>query len=121
MFTVSVETHFRASHSVKLPNGSKEPSHHHKWLVIADVCSDELNRDGMVIDFWQLKAMLDSIIAEFVDISVEEVEYFSKEGSSAEIMAKYIYEKLEPKLPKTVKIEQIKVIEKPGFLAKFRK
>jgi len=121
LFAVSVETNFRASHQLTLPDGLKEPLHQHNWMVTADVSSDKLNSMGFVMDFCQLKAMLDNITAEFGDIPLDRIDYFQRNSSSTEIIAKYIYEKLEPKLPKAVKLNHIRVVEEPGCSAKFGK
>ena len=114
MFTVSVETHFRASHQLTLPDGSKEPAHRHNWSVITDVSSSELNNMGLVIDFHRLKAMVDDIVAEFDNKALARKEFFQQHNPSAENVAKYIYEKLEPKLPKGVKLQSIRVVEGPA-------
>ena len=121
MFTVSVETHFWASHQLTLPDGSKEPLHHHNWAVTVDVSSSKLNSMGLVMDFRQLKAMVDNIVAVFDNIQLEKLDYFQRNDSSAENVAEYIYEKLEPKLPTGVKLENIRVVEEAGCSAKFSK
>lgn len=119
MFTVSVETHFWASHQLTLPDGGKEPVHRHIWAVTTDVSSEGLNNRGVVVDFHQLRAMVDDIIAEFGNMALESFDYFQQNSSSAETIAKYIYEKLQPKLPEDVKLESIRVVEEPGCSAKF--
>ena len=121
MFTVSAETHFWASHQLTLPTGSKEPLHHHNWSVTADVGSDKLDSMGLVIDFHRLKAMLDGIVDELGNRSLNKIDYFRQNDSSAENMAKYIYEKLQVKLPKGVNLNYIGVAEEPGCSAKFSK
>ena len=121
MFTVSVETHFWASHQLTLPDGSKESLHHHNWTVTADVSSGELDSMTLVVDFRRLKAMLDSVVADFDNIRLEKLDYFQQNNSSAEAVAKYIYEKLEPKLPEGLKLKYIRVAEQPGCSAKFSK
>jgi len=121
MFTISVETRFWASHRLTLPDGSKEPSHRHNWSVTADVSSSKLDNMGLVMDFCRLKAMVDNIVAKFDNLPLDEVDYFQANGSTAENVAKYIYEKLEPKLPKNVVLNHIKVVEEPGYSAKFGK
>ena len=121
MFTVSVETHFWASHRLTLPAGSKEPLHQHNWMVTADVSSSKLDSMGLVMDFRRLKAMLDSIVAEFDNISLDRIDYFRQNNPSAETVAKYIYEKLELILPEAVKLETVRVAETPGCWAKFGK
>ena len=121
MFTVSVETRFRASHRLTLPDGTKEPLHQHNWAVTTNVSSAKLNSMGLVMDFRRLKAMVDNIVAEFDNTPLDRTDYFQRNSSSAETIAKYIYEKLEPKLPKAVKLSHIRVVEEPGCSAKFGK
>ena len=121
LFIVSVETHFWASHQLTLADGSKEPLHRHNWAVTADVSSDKLNSMGLVMDFCRLKAMVDKTIAEFDNIPLDRIDYFRRNNSSAENVAKYIYEKLRTKLPGDVNLQSIRVVEEPGCSAKFGK
>lgn len=119
MFTVSIETNFWASHQLALPDGSEEPAHNHNWLVTAEVGSDKLNSMAVVMNFQTLKEMVDNIVAEFANKSLNEFSYFRQNNPSAENVAKYIYEELKPKLPKGVKLRSISVVEQPGCSAKF--
>jgi 6-pyruvoyltetrahydropterin/6-carboxytetrahydropterin synthase len=121
MFTVSVETHFGASHQLTLPDGSKEPLHHHDWVVTANLSSDKLDSMGFVMDFCRLKAVVDKTIAEFDNAPLDSIDYFRRNNSSAENVAKYIFDKLEPKLPGGVELRSIRVVEEPGCSAKFSK
>ncbi len=119
MFTISVETHFWASHQLSLPDGSKEPAHHHNWLVTADVSTNKLNNMGLAMDFNRLKAIVDELIAGFDNTAIENTDYFRQNNSSAENVAKYIYEKLQPILPKGLKLQSVTVVEEPGCSARF--
>jgi 6-pyruvoyltetrahydropterin/6-carboxytetrahydropterin synthase len=119
MFTISVETSFWASHQLVLPEGSKEPVHHHNWLVSAGLSSDKLNSMAVVMDFKELKAMVDDIVAEFDNMALNEISYFRQNNPSAENVARYIYEKLRNKLPKGVKLQTIRVVEEPGCAVNF--
>jgi len=119
MLTVSVETRFWASHQLTLPDGSKEPLHSHNWSVTADVGGDKLSNMGLVMDFRRLAAMLDNIVADFDNMTLDSIDYFQPINSTAENVAKYIYEKLQLRLPKGVKLEAIRVAEEPGCSAKF--
>ncbi len=119
MFTISIETSFWASHQLVLPEGSKEPVHHHNWLVSADVSSDKLNSMAVVMDFQELKAMVDDIVSEFDNMALNEISFFRQNNPSAENVAKYIYEKLRAKLPEGVKLQNIRVVEEPGCAANF--
>ena len=119
LYTIRVETHFLASHQLTLPDGSKEPVHQHNWVVTADVSSDKLNSMGLVMDFRRLAAMVDNIVAELDNVPLNRIDYFQRNSSSAESVAKYIYEKLRARLPEGVKLEAVRVVEEPGCSAKF--
>ena len=104
-----------------LPDGSREPLHKHDWRVVAQVSSDKLNSMGLVMDFRHLRGLLDSVLSEFQDTSMEQHACFARNNSSAENVSKYIYESLEGRLPMGVRLEKVKVVEEPGCWAKFTK
>jgi 6-pyruvoyltetrahydropterin/6-carboxytetrahydropterin synthase len=106
---------------LRLADGSKEPVHRHNWLVAAEVGSDKLNSMGLVMDFHRLRAMVEKIVDEFDNISLDSIDYFRTNNPSAESVAKYIYQALVPELPKGVKLEAVRVVEEPGCSAKFGK
>jgi 6-pyruvoyltetrahydropterin/6-carboxytetrahydropterin synthase len=119
MFTISVETYFRASHQLTLTDGSKESSHFHKWLVTANISSSKLNNMGIAINFHKLRALLDNLLAEIDNTALESVSHFQQNNPTAENVAKYIYDKLKSQLPKGTKLKSIKVVEEPGCSAKY--
>jgi 6-pyruvoyltetrahydropterin/6-carboxytetrahydropterin synthase len=119
MWMVTVETHFWASHSLTLPDGSKEPAHSHNFSVTAEVGTEKMADMELVMDFRRLREMLDDIVADFDNVALESIDYFKRNNPTAENVAKYVYEKLRPQLPKDVQLEAIRVIEEPGCSAKF--
>ncbi len=119
MFTVSTEKSFWASHQLTSADGTKEPLHHHDWQVRVNVSSKQLNSDGLVMDFGKLKEMVKEVTGELNDTVLSENKYFQRNGCSAENVAKYVYEKLEPMLPKGVKLVGVRVGEEPGCWAKY--
>ena len=96
MYEINVETHFFASHQLILADGSKEPPHEHIWEVTASVSSEKLNSMGIVMDFRELRKMIDEILAPFEKKVLNNFEYFQKNNTSAEHVAKFIFE--EPKM-----------------------
>ena len=71
------------------------------------------------MDFCQLKAAVDAIVADLDNAPLGGIDYFRWNHPSAENLAKYIYEKLRPQLPKGLKLQSIQVVEEPGCSAKF--
>jgi 6-pyruvoyltetrahydropterin/6-carboxytetrahydropterin synthase len=121
MFTISVETQFRASHQLTLADGSRESTHQHNWVVTTGVSNDKLDGMGLVMDFGRLMAMVSEITAEFDNGRLDDVDYFRRNNPSAENVAKYIFDKLEAQLPDGVILRSIKVVEEPGCRAKYGK
>ncbi|MFA5554318.1 MAG: 6-carboxytetrahydropterin synthase [Phycisphaerae bacterium] len=119
MFAISVKAEFPAYHQVNLPDGFIEPLHAHNWTVKAEVCSENLDDKNMVMDFYILKQMLDKITAPLKNQPIGQIDYFEKNGQSAEILAKYIFENLAPMLPEHVKLAQIQMTEAPGCDVKY--
>jgi 6-pyruvoyltetrahydropterin/6-carboxytetrahydropterin synthase len=104
-----------------LPGKTKEKMHGHLWNVSASVAGRDVGKTGVVMDFRRLKGMLDDILSELDNSTLNRLEYFQKNNPSAELVAKYIYENLEAKLPKNVVLKSVKVSEGKGFCAKFAK
>jgi 6-pyruvoyltetrahydropterin/6-carboxytetrahydropterin synthase len=104
---------------LKLPDGSKEPSHQHNWIVIADVRADDLDSMGLVMDFRDLKAALEAVVSEFDNQQLDQLDYFARNNASAENVAKYVYDKLVPQLPDAVRLDCVSVGEEIGCWAKF--
>ena len=121
MFTITVRTNFKAAHQLTLSDGSREPVHTHNWLVSAEVNSEKLNNIGLVMDFHRLKGLLDGILAEFQDAALQKKDYFKLNSPSAENVARYVYEALEPLLGKNTKLQAVEVVEEAGCSARFVK
>ncbi len=121
MFKITVETMFRAAHSLGLADGLKEPEHAHDWSVAAEVGAAELDRNGLVMDFCQLRRALDAVVAPLQEEGFEAVAYFRGNNSSAENVARYVFENLEPRLPEGVELLGVVVGEARGCCARFEK
>jgi 6-pyruvoyltetrahydropterin/6-carboxytetrahydropterin synthase len=120
MFIISVERHFRASHQLVLPDGSREAAHDHDWVVTVDLGSEKLNNMGVVMNFQKLQAMIDRIAAGFNNTALESIDYFQQNNPSAENVAKYIYEKLRMRLPEGVKLRIVRIVEEQGCSAMYQ-
>lgn len=118
-FTIRVETHFQASHRLTLLDGSIEPAHDHDWLVTVDVSSRKLDKMGIVMSFQKLRTMLEETISDFDNTALDTISYFQQNNSSAENVARYIYERVRVKLPEDVDLRNVRVMEEPGCWAEF--
>lgn len=121
MFVITIETGFTAGHQLTFASGEREPLHSHDWLVRTAVSADKLDDSGLAIDFIELKGTIETVTAGFGGIRLEDLDCFGDAGASAEQVAQYIYDKVEPLLPSHVKLEYIEVMESPGCWAKYIK
>ena len=119
MYTISVETHFWALHQLRLADGSNEPTHGHNWAVTAQVSAKRLDSMGLAIDFGRIRVLLNRIIAQLHNESLEKLDYFRRNNPSAENVAKYVFDQLRPQLPKYLKLDFVQVAEHPGCAAKY--
>jgi 6-pyruvoyltetrahydropterin/6-carboxytetrahydropterin synthase len=121
MFTVGIEMQFKAWHSIPLPDGTKEQEHEHFWAVEVEVSSETPADGGVVINFAQLRSRLTDVTSTLSDSVLNEMDYFKNKCPSAENVAVYIFERLEPTLPANVRLKSIKVSEQVGCWATYDK
>ena len=121
MFTISVEKSFSARHALAFADDSKEPAHSHDWLVVAAVSAEELDERGLVMDFRRLQAIIEDITSELEGDKLEQLDYFQRNNSSAENVAKYIYDRIAAVLPSELNLDWVRVTEAPGCAAKYRR
>ncbi|MBN2212486.1 MAG: 6-carboxytetrahydropterin synthase [Sedimentisphaerales bacterium] len=121
MYELQVEHRFRARHGIRLPSGELEPLHEHEWRVRACIEGENLDKNGMVMDFHALKALLKKAAQPLMDgASINEVAFFAKGGASTEQMARFFYERLDECLPRQVRLKAVKLWEEPDQAATYR-
>ena len=119
MFTVTVQTSFKASHQLTMPGGQTEPLHEHNWVVRSSVAAEKLDETGLVVDFKWLEAKIEEVVSPLNGTRLEELACFEGVNASAENVAKYIYDKLEPLLPGRAELQYVEVSEAPDCWAKY--
>jgi len=121
MFTATVRTVFFAGHQITYTDGTVEDLHEHEWVARAAVKAAVLDDQGFAVDFLWLKKHLQIITNGLVTTRLEEHHYFkeTKINASAENIAKYIFEELEPLIKGEAKLVSIEVQESPGCWAKY--
>lgn len=119
MYTIQLETSFSAQHQLTYSNGKQEPLHEHDWKVCVGISAERLNEEELVMDFEELQSLLDTILQDFRGQRLETVGYFENRNTSAENVARIIYDLLAPKLPDTVHLDFAEVTEAVGCRARF--
>jgi len=118
LFTITATTNFRAGHQLKFASMT-EPYHCHDWIVEAAIGGQSLDNSGLLLDFNKLKKILERIICRFDGRKLEDLECFENINTSAENIAKYIYDSLKTLLPKRISLLYVEVTETPDCRAKY--
>ena len=125
MFEVKVITDFSAAHFLKHYKGKCESLHGHNWKVEAVIQSPSLDQLGMVMDFKNLKKLLNEVIEQFDHKLLNELGFFKNKNTTSEIIAKCIFNELKKKIsqyckkqkPERLCLKQVAVWEQESSCA----
>jgi 6-pyruvoyltetrahydropterin/6-carboxytetrahydropterin synthase len=93
-FTVVKEQDFAAAHYLREYQGNCEKLHGHNYRVQVHVGCNELDGEGLVLDFQKLKQAMREVIAPFDHASLNEVPPFDTMNPTCEHLARHIAEKV---------------------------
>ncbi|MDP8234194.1 MAG: 6-carboxytetrahydropterin synthase QueD [Candidatus Saelkia tenebricola] len=96
MYQISVKSNFSAAHNLREYNGKCENLHGHNWYVEVFIESEVLNKEGMVIDFKDVKSILKKTLECMDHKYINEIEPFNKINPTSENIAEFIFNKINP-------------------------
>ena len=116
MYELTVRSAFEAAHFISGYNGKCSRLHGHNWNIEAVVRGEKLDGLGMLIDFKILKAELNKVLDAFDHRFLNELETFSEENPTAEILARKIFKQLAANeiFSGATKLYAVKVFETPN-------
>ena len=96
MFEISVDYSFAAGHALRGYKGKCENVHGHNYKVRVTVGGEQLNSIGLVMDFVDLRAAIKALAERLDHRFMNDIPPFDTVNPSAENLAKYFYDGLEP-------------------------
>jgi 6-pyruvoyltetrahydropterin/6-carboxytetrahydropterin synthase len=122
MFEVSVEETFAAGHALREYRGKCENPHGHNYRIQVILRGAELNSMGLLVDFVEVKRLMQTVIDRLDHQYLNDVAPFDKLNPSAENMAKYFYEEMSSGLSHApgVTVGQVQVWETDTTSATYR-
>ena len=121
MFEISAEYSFAAGHALRGYKGKCENVHGHNYKVQVTVAGERLNSIGLLMDFVDLRAAIKTLVDRLDHRFLNELPPFDVLNPSAENMAKYFYDGLEPKVREQGnRVSEVKVWETDTTSATFR-
>lgn len=110
MYRLRIESYFDAAHKLVGYEGKCAELHGHTWKVEVFVTGEKLDEIGMLIDFKTLKQKVREITEKFDHSFLND---FKELGNpTSENICRYIFQNLKG-LPKTVRLEKVRVWESP--------
>ena len=101
--------------------GKCESLHGHNWKVEVIVCSESIDEAGMVMDFAELKRLVNRVMEELDHKNLNEVVYFKTINPSSEEISRYLFDKLKSDIAaRGNKLEEIRVWETDTSCAMYR-
>lgn len=121
MYELTVKEHFDAAHALVGYPGECRKLHGHTWDVEVTVSGTELDEVGILYDFKSLKADLRAVLSTYDHAYLNEVEPFITMNSTAENLARVIWDELEKRIAPQVSLTEVTVWESPVASLKYRK
>jgi 6-pyruvoyltetrahydropterin/6-carboxytetrahydropterin synthase len=125
MFEVSVEQTFAAGHALRNYKGKCENVHGHNFRVRVTIAGEELDSTGLLVDFLDVKTLIDRTVAYLDHQFINELPPFDTVNPSAENMARYFFEEIskgldgKPSDP-PVRLSEVRVWETDVASATYR-
>lgn len=98
MYEIKVITHFAAAHQLRNFGGKCEQLHGHNWKVEVTLKGEDLNDEGLLIDFQELRDITNSILEKLDHSFLNELPAFKDQNPSSENIAAHIFKELRNRL-----------------------
>lgn len=99
MYEIRIEKYFSAAHSLRGYKGKCENLHGHNWKIEVIICSEKLNKIGLIYDFTEVKNFLEKILKKYDHKNLNDITPFNKVNPSSENIAKTIFDKMKSEYP----------------------
>ncbi len=121
MFEISVEYSFAAGHALRGYKGKCENVHGHNYKVQVTLAGEQLNSTGLLMDFVDLRASIKKLVERLDHRFLNDLAPFDRLNPSAENLAKYFSDELEPQVSaQGLRLEAVKIWETDTTSATYR-
>jgi 6-pyruvoyltetrahydropterin/6-carboxytetrahydropterin synthase len=120
VYELCVTSDFSAAHNLREYAGKCERLHGHNWRVDLRLAGSELNDEGMLLDFIEVKRILGQAIERFDHAYLNKVPPFDSVNPSSENLARVITETVTPLMPAHVRVTSVTVWESERCSATYR-
>ena len=101
MYSITVESDFASARNLRNYKGKCEKLHGHNYKVCLTVEGASLDKSGMLVDFTDLKNILESVLSNFDHGYLNDILPFDKINPTAENIAEQISKQIQFKIKKS--------------------
>lgn len=98
MFTICKDFTFSAAHAIRGHTRGCENLHGHNYRVRVHLRAAALDSLGMVLDFADLKAIMQQIVAPFDHHVINDIPPFDSRNTTAELLSEYFFTEVSRRL-----------------------
>jgi 6-pyruvoyltetrahydropterin/6-carboxytetrahydropterin synthase len=98
MYSIFKDFSFAAAHAIRGHTRGCQNLHGHNYRVRVHLRARRLDALGMVLDFADLKAMVQEVLGPFDHHVLNEVPPFGERNTTAELLAQYVYDEVSKRL-----------------------
>ena len=98
MFEITVQAGFSSGHFLREYYGKCENPHGHNYRVLVTLIGEQLEPNGLLLDFKLLKGVLKPTVEYLDHRMINELEPFTTVNPSAENLAKYFFDQTAEEL-----------------------
>ncbi len=120
MYELTVEREFSAAHMMRGHPGACARLHGHNYRVLLTVEGEELDETGILVDFAELKRVVDRVLDKFDHRNLSEIPPFDEINPSSENLARHLYERAAEELAGVARVSRVTVYESPTSAVTYR-
>lgn len=123
IFEISASAHFDAAHLLRDYDGPCARMHGHSFRVEAALEGSQLGPSQLLVDFHDLRRLLEEVTELFDHRCLNEVPPFTELSPTSENIARFVYQSLAeklPRLPAGVRLAWVSVYESPDTRVVYR-
>jgi 6-pyruvoyltetrahydropterin/6-carboxytetrahydropterin synthase len=120
MYELKIITQMACAHQLREFEGRCENLHGHNWKIEVFVTGEELEPNGILMDFKRIKSATEKVIDTLDHKFLNGLEYFKEVNPSSENIARYIFKALGPALDsETVRVSRVTAWESDTACASY--
>ena len=101
MHSIFKDFSFAAAHAIRGHTRGCQNLHGHNYRVRVHLRARRLDDLGMVLDFADLKSIMQEILGPFDHRVINEVPPFDQRNTTAELLAEYVFGEVAKRLPES--------------------